>query len=172
MIIYKSLLEYFLEWEHNVGSSLSLRNASNGCISHRLGSGHDWPPCPRSVEWSPSHVAHQLPGDAGRVSSTQTLSTRPERSPCVGASRHPVEVGLRSGEWMLQPEGWSRYGEFGPGSGGSVCDSSDNALSPLVLEFLQARFSAGLAHSTLKVYVAAIAAYHAPLGGLSVGKTL
>ncbi|KAI2646795.1 UvrABC system protein C [Labeo rohita] len=39
-----------------------------------------------------------------------------------------------------------------------------------VLEFLQSRLSAGLSHSTLKVYVAAIAAYHAPLGGLSVGK--
>ncbi|KAI2648070.1 hypothetical protein H4Q32_018072 [Labeo rohita] len=39
-----------------------------------------------------------------------------------------------------------------------------------VLEFLQDRLSAGLSHSTLKVYVAAIAAYHAPLSGLSVGK--
>ncbi|KAI2668352.1 Transposon Ty3-G Gag-Pol polyprotein [Labeo rohita] len=39
-----------------------------------------------------------------------------------------------------------------------------------VLEFLQDRLSAGLSHSTLKVYVAAIAAYHAPLGGFSVGK--
>ncbi|KAI2653717.1 hypothetical protein H4Q32_014045 [Labeo rohita] len=39
-----------------------------------------------------------------------------------------------------------------------------------VLEFLQDRLSAGLTHSILKVYVAAIAAYHAPLGGLSVGK--
>ncbi|KAL0173005.1 hypothetical protein M9458_033316, partial [Cirrhinus mrigala] len=39
-----------------------------------------------------------------------------------------------------------------------------------VLEFLQDRLSAGLTHSPLKVYVAAIAAYHAPLGGLSVGK--
>ncbi|KAI2660335.1 enzymatic polyprotein [Labeo rohita] len=39
-----------------------------------------------------------------------------------------------------------------------------------VLEFLQDRFSAGLAHSTLRVYVAAISAYHAPLGGLSVDK--
>jgi hypothetical protein len=39
-----------------------------------------------------------------------------------------------------------------------------------VLEFLQARFSAGLAHSTLKVYVAALSAYHAPLGGLPVGR--
>ncbi len=32
-----------------------------------------------------------------------------------------------------------------------------------VLEFLQACFSAGLTHSTLKVYVVAIAVYHAPL---------
>ncbi|KAL0153253.1 hypothetical protein M9458_051428, partial [Cirrhinus mrigala] len=39
-----------------------------------------------------------------------------------------------------------------------------------VLEFLQDQFSAGLAHSTLKVYVAAIAAYHALLGGSSVGR--
>ncbi|KAL0174633.1 hypothetical protein M9458_030601, partial [Cirrhinus mrigala] len=39
-----------------------------------------------------------------------------------------------------------------------------------VLEFLQDRLSAELTHSTLKVYVAAIAAYHAPLGGLSIGE--
>ncbi len=42
------------------GSSLSLHNASDGCISHQLGSGHEWPPSPRSVEWSPSHVAHSI----------------------------------------------------------------------------------------------------------------
>ncbi|KAI2649105.1 Transposon Ty3-G Gag-Pol polyprotein [Labeo rohita] len=39
-----------------------------------------------------------------------------------------------------------------------------------VLEYLQIRFSAGLAHSILRVCVAAISAYHAPLGGMSVGK--
>ncbi|KAL0147122.1 hypothetical protein M9458_057646, partial [Cirrhinus mrigala] len=39
-----------------------------------------------------------------------------------------------------------------------------------VLEFLQAHFSTGLSHSTLKVYVAAISAYHAPLAGMPVGK--
>ncbi len=33
---------------------------------------------------------------------------------------------------MLHPEGWSRYGEFGLG-GGSLCDSSGIALSPLVI---------------------------------------
>ncbi len=49
-----------------------------------------------SVEWSPSHVAHQLPGDACHVSSTQTLSTRPETSPCVGASTHPVKTGAEA----------------------------------------------------------------------------
>ncbi len=46
----------------------------------------------------------------------------------------------------------------------------DHQLDPVncpigtVLEFLQARFSAGLSHSTLRVYVAAIASYHAPMG--------
>ncbi len=68
-----------------IGSSLSLRNASDGRFPDRLGSGHEWPPCTRSVEWSPSQVAHQLPGDAGSVSST--LSSRPKRSPCVGTHR-------------------------------------------------------------------------------------
>ncbi len=38
-----------------------------------------------------------------------------------------------------------------------------------VLEFLQAQFSTGLTHSTLKVYMVAITAYHAPPGGQSAG---
>ncbi len=52
----------------------------------------------------------------------------------------------------------------------------DRQLDPVnrpvgtVLEFMQARLSAGLTHSTLKVYVAAISAYHASLGGQSVGR--
>ncbi len=39
-----------------------------------------------------------------------------------------------------------------------------------VLEFLQDRFTTGLTPSTLKVYVAAISAYHIPLGGMSLRK--
>ncbi len=39
-----------------------------------------------------------------------------------------------------------------------------------VLEFLQARFSTGLTHVTIKVYMVAIVAYHSPLGGQSVGR--
>ncbi|KAI2664009.1 Transposon Ty3-G Gag-Pol polyprotein [Labeo rohita] len=361
-----------------VGSSLSPRNASDGRVPHRLGSGHEWPPCPRSVERSATHVAHKLPGDAGRVSGSETLSPGPKRPPCVGphrqhlggllhqppgrsafaplvqagvpdpcvvpgqtplaesslcswasqlGSRHPVETGAEAREWMLHPEVvkqiWRVFGpaqvdlfatrentqcplwyslvhpaplgldamvqtwprlrlyafpdRSAPGSsresapGRGVPSSSSPVLagpsmvlgpdfsprrlslgdsrqgrSPLtgrgyhssppagavealgvasegahllasglstevvetilqsrapstrklyalkwklftswcghrqqdpvncpvgsVLEFLQSRLSAGLSHSTLKVYVAAIAAYHAPLGGLSVGK--
>ncbi len=71
----------------SAGSSLSPRNASDGRVPHRLGSCHEGPPCPRSVERSPSHMAHQLLGDAGRVLSTETLSPGPKRSSCVGAHR-------------------------------------------------------------------------------------
>ena len=39
-----------------------------------------------------------------------------------------------------------------------------------VLEFLQDHCSAGLTPSTLKVYVAAIAAFHAPLGDGPLGR--
>lgn len=47
---------------------------------------------------------------------------------------------------------------------------SVNCPVGIVLEFLQERLSTGLSSSTLKVYVAAIAAYHAPLGGDSSGR--
>ncbi len=53
---------------------------------------------------------------------------------------------------------------------------SEHHLDPVncpvgtVLEFLQERFTAGLAPSTLKVYVAVIKAHHIPLGGMSLGK--
>ncbi|KAL0159972.1 hypothetical protein M9458_043697, partial [Cirrhinus mrigala] len=56
-----------------VGNSLSPHNASDGRVPHRLGSGHEWPPCPWSVEWLPSHMAHQLPGDGGRISGKHFL---------------------------------------------------------------------------------------------------
>ncbi len=53
---------------------------------------------------------------------------------------------------------------------------SDHQLDPVncpvgaVLEFLQEQFIAGLAPSTLKVYVVALSAYHIPLGGMSLEK--
>ncbi len=52
---------------------------------------------PQSVEWSPSHMAHQLVGYASCVSGSETLSTRPKRSPCVGAHRQ------HSGGLLHQP---------------------------------------------------------------------
>ncbi len=85
------------------GSSLSSRNANNGHVPHRWGCGNGWPPCPQYVERPPSHVAHQLPGDAGRISSTETLSPRPKRPPCVGAHRQ------HSGGLLHQPPGRSAF---------------------------------------------------------------
>ncbi len=56
-----------------------------------------------SVEQPPSHVAHQLPEDAGRVSSIETLSPRPKRLPCVGAHRQ------HSSDLLHQPPGRSAF---------------------------------------------------------------
>ncbi len=84
-------------------SSRDQGNASNGHIPDRLGSRHDWPPCPRSMEWSSCHLAHQLPGDAGRVSSTQTLSSGPNKSPCVSTHRQ------HSGGFLYKPPGMSAF---------------------------------------------------------------
>ncbi len=53
--------------------------------------------------------------------------------------------------------------------GGHQLDPA-NCPSGTVLEFVQVCSSAGLTHSTLKAYVAALLAYRAPLGGLSVGR--
>lgn len=50
----------------------------------------------------------------------------------------------------------------------------DPVNSPVgtVLEFMQGWFSPGLSPSTLKVYMAAIVAYHASLSGESLGRNL
>ncbi len=64
---------------------------------------------------------------AGLLSIQRVVMLRPPLQELGFLSRQ----GLRPGEWMPHPEGWSRHGEFEPG-GGSVCDSSDIALSPLV----------------------------------------
>ncbi len=55
------------------------------------GGGHEWPLRPGSVGRSPSHVAHQLPGDAGSISSIERLSPRPERP--TYASTHRQYIG-------------------------------------------------------------------------------
>ncbi len=55
------------------------------------------------MEQLPSHVAHQLPGDAGRVLSTETLSPGPKSSSSVGAHRQ------HSGGLLYQPPGRSAF---------------------------------------------------------------
>ncbi len=101
----------------DVGGSLSVHNANDGRFPHMLGSSHEWLLCPGSAGRPPSHVAQELPGDAGRVSRTGTLPSRPE----VGSrenSFHSEQLlawapesgrilsrqGLRPGEWRPHSE--------------------------------------------------------------------
>ncbi|XP_048015910.1 C3a anaphylatoxin chemotactic receptor-like [Megalobrama amblycephala] len=75
-------------------------------------------------------------------------------------SRAPATRKLYSYKWNLF-SAWCRQNNMDP------------VHSPIsfVLRFLQEKFSEGLSPSTLKVYVAAISAFHAPLeGGFSVGR--
>ncbi|KAI2655685.1 Retrovirus-related Pol polyprotein from transposon 17.6 [Labeo rohita] len=67
------------------------------------GGGHEWSSRPGSVEWLPSQLAHQLSRDAGRISSSEVLSPRSERSPCVSTHRQ------HSGGLLHQPPGRSAF---------------------------------------------------------------
>ncbi len=87
-----------------------------------------------------------------------------------GLSTEVVETILHSrapSTWKLYALKWKVFTSW----------CSEHQLDPVncpvgtVLEFLQDRFTAGLAPSTLKVYVVAISAYQIPLGGMSLGKT-
>ncbi len=114
------------------------------------GGGHDPSPPPRVVE-----AVGVAPEGAQLIVSG--LST--EVVETILQSRAPSTRKLYALKWRL----------FTSWCGDRQLDPVNCPIST-VLEFLQACFSAGLTHSTLKVYVAAIAAYHAPLGGQSVGK--
>ncbi|KAI2663377.1 Transposon Ty3-G Gag-Pol polyprotein [Labeo rohita] len=114
------------------------------------GGGHCVPPSPGAVETLgvAPEGAHLLASGL----STEVVET-------ILQSRAPSTRKLYALKWKLFTSWCGRH-------------QQDPVNCPVgsVLEFLQDRLSAGLSHSTLKVYVAAIAAYHAPLGGLSVGK--
>ncbi|KAI2664001.1 ORF V: Enzymatic polyprotein [Labeo rohita] len=75
--------------------------------------------------------------------------------------------------WKLAPSSRKLYAlKWKPFTSWCGDRQQDSVNCPVgtVLGLLQNRLSTGLAHSTLKVYVAAISAYHAPLGGSSVGR--
>ncbi|KAL0151930.1 hypothetical protein M9458_052765, partial [Cirrhinus mrigala] len=114
------------------------------------GGGHHPPPSPGVVE-----VMGVAPEGAHFVASG--LST--EVVETILQSRAPSTRKLYALKWNLFTS-WCGHRQQDP----------VNCPVGTVLEFLQDRFSAGLAHSTLRVYAAAILAYHAPLGGMSVGK--
>ncbi|KAI2645044.1 ORF V: Enzymatic polyprotein [Labeo rohita] len=95
---------------------------------------------------------HCVPPSPGAV---ETLGVAPEVVETILQSRAPSTRKLYALKWKLFTS-WCRRHQQDP----------VNCPVGTVLEFLQDRLSAGLSHSTLKVYMAAIAAYHAPLEAL------
>ncbi|KAL0165880.1 hypothetical protein M9458_037724, partial [Cirrhinus mrigala] len=137
-----------------LGPGISPRRLSMGDSRQKgsplTGGGHHSSPPPRAVETLgvASEGAHLL---ASGLSTEVVETILQSRAP---STRKPYAL-----KWKLFTSWCGRH-------------QQDPVNCPVgtVLEFLQDRLSAGLTHSTLKVYVAAIAAYHTPLGSLSVGK--
>ncbi|KAL0183516.1 hypothetical protein M9458_019212, partial [Cirrhinus mrigala] len=117
--------------------------------------GPDFPP--RWLSVGDSRGRHHPPSSPGVV---EVMGVAPEGAHLVasGLSTEVVETILQklyALKWKLFTS-WCGHHRQDP----------INCPVGTVLEFLQDLFSAGLAHSTLEVYVAAISAYHAPLGGI------
>ncbi len=107
------------------------------------GRGHNFSPSARAVETvglAPEEARYLEAGLSAGVIET------------ILSSRAPSTRRLYSLKWNVFST-WCRERGLDP----------VNCPVASVLEFLQDRFSAGLTPSTLKVYVAAIAAFHAPL---------
>ncbi|KAI2646979.1 CinA-like protein [Labeo rohita] len=151
-------------------SSWSPRNASDGCISHVGPAG--------SVERSALLLAHQLPGDAGRVSSSETLSPRPNRPPCVvrtdniavvyyinhqGGLRSPVQAGHQrswynpriTNERVLYPG--TQHGRLSSEAG-----PEDGCLPRKAADFES--LLAGVSSATLQEWENPLGLVHHPLG--------
>ncbi len=105
-----------------------------------------------------------------RVFLLVAVGVVPERAQLIASGRSTKVV-----ETILQPRAPSTRRLYALKWRLFTSWCGDSQLDPVkcpvgtVLEFLQARLSAGLTHSTLKVCVAA-SAYHASLGGQSVGR--
>ncbi len=69
----------------SAGGSLSLHTLMTDASLTGWGVGHEWLLRPGSMGRSPSHVAHEFPGDAGHVAGSETRSPRPERPSCAGS---------------------------------------------------------------------------------------
>ncbi|KAL0159087.1 hypothetical protein M9458_047163, partial [Cirrhinus mrigala] len=121
--------------------------------------GPDFPPPPGRHHSPPSPGVVEVMGVASEGAHLVASGLSTEVVETILQSRAPSTRKLYALKWKLFTS-WC----------GDHQQDPVNCPVGTVLEFLQDRFSAGLAHSTLKVYVAAIAAYHALLGGSSVGR--
>ncbi len=124
-------------------------------------------PSRRASSGDPRHEGPSVPSKGLNISpSTRTVETvglasglSTEFVEAILHSRAPSTRKLYALKWKVFTSRCS-YRQLDP----------VNCPFETLLEFLQDRFTAGLTPSTLKVYVAAISAYHIPLGGMSLRK--
>ncbi len=124
-------------------------------------------PSRRASSGDPRHEGPSVPSKGLNISpSTRTVETvglasglSTEFVEAILHSRAPSTRKLYALKWKVFTSRCS-YRQLDP----------VNCPVETLLEFLQDRFTAGLTPSTLKVYVAAISAYHIPLGGMSLRK--
>ncbi len=113
------------------------------------------------VDFSPTHPPRAM----------EVVGVAPEGAQLIasGLLTEVVETILQSRAPSMRKLYASKWKLFTSWHGDHQLDPVNCPLGT-VLEFLLARLSAGLTHSTLKVYVAAISTYHTSLGGQSLGR--
>ncbi|XP_073781587.1 uncharacterized protein [Danio rerio] len=113
------------------------------------GTGHHLAPSPRSLE--PPHVVPRREEDLGNLPTAVVNTITQARAPSTRRA------------YALK---WSLFTEWCV----SRREDPRNCQISVVLSFLQEKLDSRLSPSTLKVYVAAISAYHSAVAGGTVGK--
>ncbi|KAL0171004.1 hypothetical protein M9458_035600, partial [Cirrhinus mrigala] len=114
---------------------------------------------PLSSEWDNMSPPAQAVGPAPLVSGRESMNLSESVLNTISQARAPSTRRLYALKWSVFSAWCSTRGED-PAS----CDIS------VILSFLQELLEKGRSPSTLKVYVAAITASHAPIAGQSVGR--
>lgn len=105
------------------------------------------------------------PGPGSSAALGMAIGLKPSLEHCDPAVIHTISNARASSTRQIYASRWKLFSAWCEEQGfdPATCDI------PSVLSFLQRLLEEGKAASTLKVYVAAISAYHVPVGGSSLG---
>ncbi len=158
---------------HGVG--LQQESCHDRRLQHRLGGAVRRQTDIRPLVEGGERLPHQLLGNASSLSSLPVFPARPNRTPCADSLRQHVRGVLYKspGRCLLETPlhsglKWSVFSTWCLNRG----ENPSTSELAVVLSFLQELLDKGRSHSTLRVFEAAIAAFHAPIAGQSVGRDI